>query len=102
MTCDDCPTGQFAAISGSEECELCPSGKITTGPGSTTCILPPLCGNRDCPSDLTGDGFVSTEDLLMLLATFGRVDCDLDVVGTDGIVNTVDLLQLLADFGRPC
>jgi hypothetical protein len=60
-----------------------------------------------CGWDLTTDGVVSTNDLLFLLAVFGR-----DVAGDtqaaladgngDGLVGTTDLLGLLAFFGRTC
>jgi hypothetical protein len=60
-----------------------------------------------CAYDLTGDGAISTNDLLMILALFGRQSTTsatvaaADVSG-DGIVGTSDLLGLLAVYGRSC
>ena len=57
--------------------------------------------------DITGDNWVSTDDLLALLAMFGR-SCDAytsmlcpDANGDDA-VSTEDLLSLLSQFGRQC
>jgi hypothetical protein len=66
------------------------------------------CPSRVCPADLTRDGYVSTEDLLFLLAVFNRVNCDaeLSLYQVEGVppgtINTEDLLVLLAEFGRHC
>jgi len=52
-----------------------------------------------CPADINGDGFVNTEDLLILLGNWGNSgDGDVD---SNGVVNTADLLLLLAAWG-PC
>ena len=61
-----------------------------------------------CPStnaDLNGDGRVSVNDLLDLLATWGACPglpdpCPADL-NSDGLVNIIDLLQLLTEWG-PC
>ena len=59
---------------------------------------------RYCPADLTGDGFVGTDDQLSLLAMFGRVDCAYEIVigANPGRIDTEDLLALLQAFGRAC
>ena len=63
---------------------------------------PPALGA--CAADITSDGLVSTNDLLYLLASFGRLSeahLAADVDG-NGIVGTTDLLLLLASYGRSC
>lgn len=53
-----------------------------------------------CPADVNGDGEVSIEDLLTLLAQWGTVGPEADVDG-NGEVEVEDLLILLAAWG-PC
>jgi hypothetical protein len=60
------------------------------------------CMSRECPEDLNGDSHITADDLLALLAVFGRDRCDMNIVGSDGLINTADLLELLAQFGRYC
>lgn len=59
-----------------------------------------------CAYDLTDDGIVGTNDLLYLLAAFGRSTSSptaaLADVNGDGVVGTTDLLGLLAMYGRTC
>lgn len=58
-----------------------------------------------CAYDLTDDGIVGTNDLLYLLAAFGRTSSPtaaLADVNGDGVVGTADLLGLLAMYGRTC
>jgi hypothetical protein len=55
------------------------------------------------PGDINGDGSVSTEDLLLLLAAWGKCpgpagECPADLDG-DGTVSTADLLILLSNWG---
>ena len=70
----------------------------------STVVMP---ANDPCAYDLTEDNLVSTNDLLYLLATFGRDAASdpaaqaADVDGS-GSVGTSDLLGLLAVFGRTC
>ena len=47
--------------------------------------------------DVNGDGVVNVEDLLILLAEWGKTDSPADINGDD-IVNTADLLILLANW----
>lgn len=56
-----------------------------------------------CPADLNGDGNVSIDDLLLLLANYGclGVECTADL-DNDGSVNSGDLLIFLAAYGVPC
>lgn len=63
----------------------------------------PLASGQDiaCAFDFTLDGVVGTNDLLYLLASFGRTSVIADTNG-DGIVGTDDLLGLLAVYGRSC
>ncbi|MCH2136757.1 MAG: alpha/beta fold hydrolase [Phycisphaerales bacterium] len=50
-----------------------------------------------CTADLTGDGVVAVEDLLMLLAHWGTDGGDID---GDGTSDVVDLLAMLALWGE--
>ena len=55
-----------------------------------------------CTEDLDGDGFVSVNDILMMLGDFGCTsDCEADV-DLDGSVGISDLLQILSAFGDDC
>jgi len=57
-----------------------------------------------CPGDVTGDGFVNADDLLLVLSVFGAGGGSggaADVDG-DGLVNATDLLTVLGAFGEPC
>jgi hypothetical protein len=53
-----------------------------------------------CAGDVTGDGLVDVNDLLVTLTSWGPCDgCSADVDG-DGVVGVDDLLVLLAGWGR--
>ena len=56
----------------------------------------------ECPADLTGDGIVGSNDLAVLLATWGDcpTDCPPDFDG-DGVVDAADLGRLALQWG-PC
>ena len=57
------------------------------------------CDQVDCASDITGDGVVSVEDLLALIAAWGPcAGCDEDIDGS-GTVNVNDLLVLISNWG---
>ena len=71
-------------------------------------MLPLAAAQESCAADFTQDGLVSTNDLLYLLATFGRTVTEegsaaalADLDGSQR-VDTLDLLELLAAFGRSC
>ena len=51
-----------------------------------------------CPTDITGDGEIDVNDLLLLLAAWDTPDPEADVNG-DGIVNADDVLAILANWG---
>ncbi|MEE2719927.1 MAG: M12 family metallo-peptidase [Planctomycetota bacterium] len=52
-----------------------------------------------CPSDLTGDGSVGVDDLLLVLLEWGYCPwCDTELTG-DGRVDIDELLQLIGDWG---
>jgi len=55
----------------------------------------------DCPADLTLDGIVNTDDLLVLLAQWGAcgADCDADFDG-NGVIDTTDMLVLIGAWGN--
>jgi hypothetical protein len=70
-----------------------------TGPFFATAWIITL--EPDCIADLAdGDGSVGFQDLLVLLASWGRSDVAADLDG-DGLVGFNDLLILLASWG-PC
>ncbi|MFZ4377928.1 MAG: hypothetical protein ACOYN9_16335, partial [Saprospiraceae bacterium] len=57
-----------------------------------------------CVCDMTGDGVVDVNDLVVILGSFGSVvppftSGDLD---GNGIVNVLDLTIFLGCFGTPC
>lgn len=56
---------------------------------------------QPCPWDLDGDTFVTTSDLLALLAVWGSNPGGPPDFDGDGVVSTNDLLALLANWG-PC
>jgi len=71
---------------------------VAVTPGPFTIFNPNLI-----PGDVNGDGVVNTDDLLLLLESWGPcpdppADCPADFDG-NGVVNTADLLILLAHWG---
>ena len=55
-----------------------------------------------CTSDIDNDGFVSVNDILVLLGEFGcSTNCSFDL-DSDGITGVNDLLSILAFFGSEC
>lgn len=55
-----------------------------------------------CPADLTGDGQIAVDDLLVFLGDFACLaNCPGDIDG-DGAVSVADLLVLLGAFGEFC
>jgi hypothetical protein len=55
-----------------------------------------------CATDLDGDGFIGTGDLLMFLTAFGcQQDCEYDFDGDDK-TNTSDMLFFLTKYGQTC
>lgn len=60
------------------------------------------CDPALCPEDLTGDGMVAVDDVLLLLGGFGCVDaCPYDLDG-DSLVGVSDMLAMLSEFGQAC
>ncbi len=53
-----------------------------------------------CQGDVTGDGMVSTDDILLIIAHWGQSDSPADADG-DGVVNASDILLVLSGWG-PC
>lgn len=86
---------------------LVSSTRFTLGPsldsyriGLSTLAAPP----PPCPGDFTGDRAVTTQDLAVLLGSFGLVVTPNTAGDMDGngMVNTADLLALLGSFGLAC
>jgi hypothetical protein len=76
-----------------------------SGPG-IACLDDELeCEVNSCTGDVNRDNVVSTADLLIVLSSFGRQNCDANVVQATeppGQVNTDDLLAVLSAFGDIC
>jgi hypothetical protein len=109
------PAAEAAAVEPAAELAVEPAVEPAVGEAATPSMEPEAepvpspvaaeeCATRECPADLTEDGVVSTNDLLALLAVFGRTDCDMDIIPSvpAGLINTDDLLTLLSQFGRSC
>ena len=55
-----------------------------------------------CPEDLDSDGYITIQDLLLILSDFGcDTLCENDIT-QDGYVAVDDLLQVLSEFGNSC
>jgi len=55
-----------------------------------------------CPEDLDYDGYITIQDLLLILSDFGcDTACENDIT-QDGYVAVDDLLQVLSEFGNTC
>ena len=55
-----------------------------------------------CSEDLSGDGVVGVQDLLLLLIEFGCTSSCENDLNQDGSVAVDDILQLLSGFGTTC
>ena len=55
-----------------------------------------------CPEDLNSDGYITIQDILLILSEFGCTSfCENDI-NQDGFVTVDDLLQVLSEFGNTC
>ncbi|MGY8917997.1 MAG: hypothetical protein ACKVJ6_06970, partial [Flavobacteriales bacterium] len=55
-----------------------------------------------CPEDLNSDGYITTQDLLLILSEFGWTSsCEYDIT-QDNYVAVDDVLQILSGFGNVC
>jgi hypothetical protein len=66
-------------------------------------VMPePACpgGGNDCPADLTGDGLVNVQDLVLVILDFGGGPGPADLSG-DGHVDVIDLVLVILAWG-PC
>ena len=55
-----------------------------------------------CPEDLNSDGYITIQDILLILSEFGCTSlCENDIT-QDGFVTVDDLLQVLSEFGNTC
>ena len=55
-----------------------------------------------CSEDLSGDGVVGVQDLLLVLSEFGCTSSCENDLNQDGSVAVDDILQLLSGFGNAC
>lgn len=90
-------------IGDSGSCVFIPESNCSAGGGTwlgpNTSCDDGGCDVVDCPADITGDGYVSTTDLLAIIAAWGDCDgCPADING-DGTVSTTDLLTVIAAWG---
>jgi hypothetical protein len=76
--------------------EVCGPGTFWDAESGTCQSVQSGCPEASCPSDLSGDGITGTEDLLMLLSTFG-FDCP-ESVCTEGSLESYDVSAPLASF----
>jgi len=61
-----------------------------------------ICDIQLCPEDLNSDGYITIQDLLLILSDFGCTSsCENDIT-QDGYVAVDDLLQVLSEFGNTC
>ena len=55
-----------------------------------------------CPEDLNSDGYITIQDILLILSEFGCASfCENDI-NQDGFVTVADVLQVLSEFGNTC
>ena len=55
-----------------------------------------------CPEDLNSDGYITIQDILLILSEFGCTSfCENDI-NQDGFVTVADVLQVLSEFGNTC
>lgn len=78
-------------------------------PGELPYFCAPHCINgmvgeihvlQPCPADVTGDGDVGADDILLVLGDWGALDSPADADG-DGVVDVNDLLLVVSSWG-PC
>ena len=73
------------------------SGSVVEAGVDAITLLRPDCDSEPaCPGDITGDGTVSADDVLALLAGWGSASGD---VTGDGTTDVDDLLVVIGDFG---
>lgn len=56
----------------------------------------------NCSADLDGDGQVGINDVSLLLAIMGCVDCSQYDLDGSGAVDVMDLLTVISEFGFNC
>ena len=61
------------------------------------------CPPSDCPWDVDGNGFVWTDDILVILQYFGlEAECSPFDINQDGVVGVDDILDAIANFDTEC
>jgi hypothetical protein len=66
-------------------------------------VTPSLCPPNDCPWDVDGNGYVWTNDILVILQYYGlEIECSPFDVNQDGVVGVDDILDAIAHFNTEC
>ena len=55
-----------------------------------------------CQEDLNSDGYITIQDILLILSEFGCTSLCENDINQDGFVTVDDLLQVLSEFGNTC
>jgi plastocyanin len=55
-----------------------------------------------CPADVDGNGVVSVDDLLAVIAAYNSSCSCAEDINNDGVVDVEDVLAILADYGLVC
>jgi hypothetical protein len=64
---------------------------------------PDPCPPSDCPWDVDGNGYVWTNDILVILQYYGlEIECSPFDVNQDGVVGVDDILDAIANFNTEC
>jgi uncharacterized protein (TIGR02145 family) len=61
-----------------------------------------ICDIQLCPEDLNSDGYITIQDLLLILSEFGCTSSCVYDITQDGSVAVDDLLLVLSEFGNTC
>ena len=64
---------------------------------------PDPCPPSDCPWDVDGNGYVWTNDILVILQYYGlETECSPFDINQDGVVGVDDILEAIANFNTEC
>ena len=112
--CESCENGTCPGCTDSEACNFNPA--LTEDDGTCvyavdgydcdgTCLNDTdgdgVCDSM-CPEDLNSDGYITIQDILLILSEFGCISSCENDINQDGFVTVDDLLQVLSEFGNTC